>query len=106
VRTWISALVALAVSAYLFVAALQNSQSVGQVSWVFGRFHDVPLWRALAVSALLGGLLAALLLSVLALRLRLRLRRAERRIGQLEREVHGLRTLPLDEEVRDLRHGS
>ena len=35
------------------------------------------------------------------LRMRLRLSRAERRIAQLEREVHGLRTLPLEAELRD-----
>jgi uncharacterized integral membrane protein len=106
VRSWLSALIALAGSAFLLLAALQNSQPVGHVSWVFGSSHDVPLWRALAASALLGGALVALLIAFPALRLRLRLRRAERRIAQLEREVHGLRTLPLDEEVRDPRHGS
>jgi uncharacterized integral membrane protein len=106
VRVWLTALVALAASALLVYAALQNSQPVSEVNWVFGSARDVPLWRALAVSALLGGLLTALILAVPAVRLRLRLMRAERRISQLEREVHGLRTLPLDDEVRDAQRES
>jgi len=99
-RSWISALAALVVSAFVVLAIVRN-QAPATVDWVFGSAQDVPLWRALSASALLGALVAAAILSVPALRLKLRLRRAERRISQLEREVHGLRTLPLDEEIRD-----
>ena len=101
-RSWLTALIALTASGLLVYAALLNSQPVPQVDWVFGRAQNVPLWCVLATTALLGGLATAAALSLPVIRLRLRLRRAERRIAQLEREVHGLRTLPLDEEIRDV----
>jgi uncharacterized integral membrane protein len=101
-RTWIIAAVALLVGALLVYAAWLNTETVPKVDWVFGEAQQVPLWRALAASALLGGLLSFLVCSIPALRLKLRLRRAERRIAGLEREVHGLRTLPLEEEIRDV----
>jgi uncharacterized integral membrane protein len=101
VRNWLLGLAALAASVFLVLAAWRNPAPVEHVDWVFGSASGVPLWCALGSSILTGGLLALLVLSVPALRLRLRLRRADRRIAQLEREVHGLRTLPLDEEIRD-----
>jgi uncharacterized integral membrane protein len=101
VRFWFIALAALTASVLLVYAALRNSGSVAHVDWVFGSANDVPLWRVLATTALLGGIAAATALCVPVIRLRLRLRRAERRIAQLEQEVHGLRTLPVDDYVRD-----
>ena len=103
-RTWLAAIVALVVGALVVYAAWLNPEPVAQVDWVFGRAQGVPLWRVLAVSGLLGSVLTALVLMLPALRLKLRLRRAQRRIAQLEQEVHGLRTLPLDEEIRDMSH--
>jgi hypothetical protein len=101
-RNWLSAAAALGATLFLVLAALRNGATVERVDWVFGSAHAVPLWCALGSSLLFGVALAVVALSVPALRLRLRLRRAERRISQLEREVHGLRTLPLDEEIRDV----
>lgn len=101
-RSWISGLIALALGAFFVLAATRNLERIPEVDWVFGSARDVPLWWALALSALVGGIAAAVILSIPAVRLRLRLHRAERRIAQLEREVHGLRTLPLEAEVRDI----
>jgi uncharacterized integral membrane protein len=101
VRSWLSALIALALGAFFVLAVTRNLEAVPEVDWVFGSANDVPLWCALSVSALVGGLIGVAALSIPALRLRLRLHRAERRIAQLEREVHGLRTLPLEAEIRD-----
>jgi hypothetical protein len=102
VRSWLSAALALAVGAFVLLAAMRNLATVERVDWVFGSAQGVPLWCALAGSLLLGSALTALGFSIPALRLRLRLRRAERRIAELEREIHGLRTLPLDDELRDV----
>ena len=101
-RNWLTAAAALIATVFAVVAALRNEVRVAHVDWIFGSADAVPLWCALGTSILVGGLLAVLALSVPAVRLRLRLRRAQRRIAQLEREVHGLRTLPLDEEIRDV----
>jgi uncharacterized integral membrane protein len=101
-RNWLTAAAALAATVFLIVAGLRNAKPVEHVDWIFGSADAVPLWCALGTSILVGGALAALALSVPVVRLRLRVRRAERRIAQLEREVHGLRTLPLDEEIRDV----
>jgi hypothetical protein len=101
VRSWLSALVAIGASLFLALAALRNLEPVQRVDWIFGSASGVPLWCVLGVSLLLGAGLSGLVFSIPAVRLGLRLRRAERRIAQLEREVHGLRTLPLDEAIRD-----
>ena len=100
-RSWLSAGIALLLGAFIVLAVVRNLGTIPKVDWVFGSATEVPLWCALSVSALIGGLLAAAILSIPALRMRLRLHRAERRIAQLEREVHGLRTLPLEAELRD-----
>lgn len=99
-RSWLFAGIALALGAFLVLVVVRNLGTI-KVDWVFGSADDVPLWCALSASALTGALLATAILSIPALRMRLRLHRAERRIAQLEREVHGLRTLPLETELRD-----
>ena len=101
-RNWLTAAAALVATVFAVVAALRNEARIEHVDWIFGSANSVPLWCALGTSMLVGGALTALGLSIPAVRLRLRLRRADRRIAQLEREVHGLRTLPLDEEIRDV----
>jgi hypothetical protein len=102
VRSWLSAAIALGAGAFALLAAMRNLETVERVDWVFGSAHAVPLWCVLAASLLVGSALTALGFSLPALRMRLRLRRAERRVAELEREVHGLRTLPLDDELRDV----
>lgn len=99
-RSWLSGLVAVGASVFFALAIVRNQTAV-DVDWVFGSARGVSVWRVLVAAALFGALFSALVLSIPALRLRLRLRRAERRIAELEREVHGLRTLPLEAEVRD-----
>ena len=56
-------------------------------------FKDWPAvqsWLVILGSLLLGALAAGLMV-----RYRLRLRKSRQRIGELEQELHGLRTLPL-----------
>ena len=97
-RTWITvALVLIAIGGLWYLASL-NAVPVGEINLYFARFAEVPLWRALVGSLVIGAALAAVILSWPLLRLKLSLRRTEKRIAQLERELHGLRTLPLTDE--------
>ncbi len=59
----------------------------------------VPLWAALIGAAAFGGVVVLFALSPSWVRLRLRTRRQARSIAELEQEVHGLRTLPLGDEM-------
>ncbi len=62
-------------------------------------YAAVPLWAALVGAAAVGGLAVLFALSPSWVRLRLRTRRQARSIAELEQEVHGLRTLPLGDEM-------
>ena len=82
----------------------RNSEQVG-VDLLLFSLNGIPLWGVLIGAFLLGGLLAGLALSWPLLRLRLKLRMQARQITRLEQEVHGLRTLPLPDEVSGVREG-
>ena len=75
-----------------------NSQPIGIDLWL-RQYNDVPLWGGLVGVAAVGGLIALFALAPSLVRLRLRARRQVRSIGELEQEVHGLRTLPLSDEI-------
>ena len=62
-------------------------------------YTPVPLWVGLVGAAVVGGLAVLFALSPSWVRLRLRTRRQARSIAELEQEVHGLRTLPLGDEM-------
>ncbi len=83
------------------VAALLAQSNAGEVSvsLLFAQAEAVPLWRALFVAFAFGVLATGAASIWPLLRLRLSVRRQRRRISLLEQEVHGLRTLPLHEEL-------
>ena len=75
-----------------------NSERVS-INLIFTVFGGVPLWGALLGTLVLGAILAGLACLWPLLRLRLNVRRQHRQIARLEQEIHGLRTLPLEEEA-------
>ncbi len=75
-----------------------NSERVS-INLIFTVFMGVPLWGALLGTLVLGAVLAGLACLWPLLRLRLHVRRQRRQITRLEQEIHGLRTLPLEEEA-------
>ena len=93
-RTWVSigALILFALGVGYFVSANQQEVSV----YVLGKeFKDTRLWVALLSSLLLGASLTLAACSWPLARLKISARRDRKRIGELEQEVHGLRTLPI-----------
>ena len=82
--------------AYLFG---KGNGEIVAVDLLMRTLPGVPLWAALLGSAAVGALLALFALSPSLVRLRLRTRRQSRDIDKLEQEVHGLRTLPLSDEI-------
>ena len=95
----------LVVGLVLAVVVLAGYLTVGnsmpiRVELVFATLTDVPLWQALIGAFALGVLLTAGICGWPLLRLRLRVRRQNKSITALEREIHGLRTLPLEEELQ------
>lgn len=95
-RMVLRVLVGVALVALGTALVVQNSESEVTVDLVFTSFQGVELWLVMVVSLLLGALAAGLACSWPLVRYRLRLRRSRQRIAELERELHGLRTLPLD----------
>ena len=77
----------------------QNNAAEVSVGLLFGQAEAVPLWWALFVAFALGVAATVTASAWPLLRLRLSVRRQGRRISQLEQEVHGLRTLPLHEDL-------
>ncbi len=75
-----------------------NSERVS-INLIFTVFGGGPLWGALLGTLVLGAVLAGLACLWPLLRLRLDVRRQHRQITRLEQEIHGLRTLPLEEEA-------
>jgi hypothetical protein len=89
----------LAVAGAAVYFAAVNATPIAEINLYFARPQNVPVWQAL-LGALLGGAgLAALVFTWPILRLKLGMRRAQRRIAQLEQELHGLRTLPLADDI-------
>lgn len=81
---------------YAAVLVSENDQRV-HIDLIFRTFEQVPSWLVILGSLLLGALATGLACSWPIVRYRLRLRRSRHRIGELEQELHGLRTLPLEE---------
>jgi uncharacterized integral membrane protein len=91
--------VALVLALYLAVVATRNTEPI-TLDFVFAALYGLPIWLVTAGAVLLGGLIGSGLVAWPLLRLRLRSRQDRRRIEQLEQEIHGLRTLPLDDDRR------
>ena len=98
-RQAIFAVAALALVSVVGWFAYQNTGRIPEIDLLIARPTQVPLWMALFSSAIVGAALVVGFLSWPLLRMRLRVRRQERSIGELEQELHGLRTLPLSEET-------
>jgi uncharacterized integral membrane protein len=96
VRVGVAVLLAL----YLAVVATRNTEPVNLDFW-FSELPGIPSWLALASAVLLGAALGSGALAWPLVRLGLRSRQERRRIEQLEQEIHGLRTLPLGDELRN-----
>ncbi len=97
-RGLISIVVLVAVAGFAAFLVYNNLEQVS-ISLVFTVLEGVPLWGALLGTLVLGAFLAGLACLWPLLRLRLQVRRQARQITRLEREIHGLRTLPLEEEA-------
>ena len=93
-------LLLVAVVSYAAALVSQNAATV-DVHLVFAKLPAVDLWLVILGSLLLGALATGLAVSWPMLRYRLRLRRSRQRIAELEQELHGLRTLPLDVEKEE-----
>ncbi len=96
-RGFISILVLVAVAGFAAFLVYNNLAQVS-INLIFTVLEGVPLWGALLGTLVLGGLLGGLACLWPLLRLRLQVRRQSRQLAQLEQELHGLRTLPLEED--------
>jgi uncharacterized integral membrane protein len=95
---------AVIVAAAVAWLAIRNDERV-TVDLLVTSLPDLALWQVLLGAFLCGGLAAAAALSWPYARLRLRVRNQARQITRLEQEVHGLRTLPLPDELPSAREG-
>jgi uncharacterized integral membrane protein len=96
VKTIVALALALVLAGYAVYVALWNDQGV-DVRLLFASIEQVGLGVVVLCSFLVGAVVASLALVWPILRLRLRVRSQSRRVTRLEQEVHGLRTLPLEE---------
>ena len=97
----LSVVALVALLAYAGFVAHRNSIPV-DIDLVFTAAKGVPLWLALLVAAVFGAVLTGLACSWPVLQLRFHLRRQRRQIRRLEQEIHGLRTLHLEEEPQPM----
>lgn len=95
-RATLALLLAVGVAGFAVCVVLQNGAAV-QIDLAAYTFEGPRLGVALLVAFVAGAAISTLVLSVSALRLRIRMRGQRRQISKLERELHGLRTLPLQE---------
>ena len=86
----------------LFVAALvygwrfrASNETQVPVDFLVGVLPPSPVWKVLCASFLLGAAAATLVCVFQLARLSLTARRYRKALGQLEAEIHELRTLPL-----------
>jgi|GEM_PF-1124396 len=86
----------------LFVGALvfgwrfrTSNETQVPVDFLVGALPPTPVWKILCASFLLGAVVATLACVFQLARLSLTARRYRRALGQLEAELHELRTLPL-----------
>jgi uncharacterized membrane protein YciS (DUF1049 family) len=103
-RGLIVLLVFLGVAVLAALIVSNNPQPV-DINMLFTTAAGVPLWRAMGISFVSGGLLVALVLLWPYTRVRLRTRLQARQITRLEQEIHGLRTLPLPDQESGAQEG-
>lgn len=92
-KTWSTVLVGVLATALVVALVVKNGEPV--VVNLLVTEWPTKVWGAIVASAIAGAGLMALLLVSPLLRLKLQSRRQTRRIGELEQELHGLRTLPI-----------
>ena len=92
-RTWVTVAAGILLAALLIFVVLSNAEDVTVVlpmlQW------ETKLWSAMVASAIVGASASLVLVTWPLVRLKLHTRRHQRRIAELEQEVHGLRTLPI-----------
>jgi uncharacterized integral membrane protein len=92
-RTWATVAAGILLTALLIFVVISNSDEVTVVlpllQW------RTKLWGAMVGSAIVGASASLVLVTWPLVRLKLHARRHQRRIAELEQEVHGLRTLPI-----------
>jgi len=92
-RTWATVVAGILLAVLLIFVVLSNGAEVTVVlpllQW------QTKLWGAMVASAIVGASASLLLVTWPLVRLKLHTRRHQRRIAELEQEVHGLRTLPI-----------
>jgi uncharacterized integral membrane protein len=96
-KTWGTILIGIAFAALLIFAVLSNDTEVTVVMPLIQ--WRTKLWGAMVASAVVGAAASMLLVTWPLLRLKLQSRKHAKRIVELEREVHGLRTLPIASDV-------
>ncbi|HME72954.1 MAG TPA: LapA family protein [Myxococcota bacterium] len=86
----------------LFVGALvfgwrfrASNETLVPVDFLVGVLPPIPIWKILCATFLLGAAAATLVCLFQLVRLSLTARRYRKALGQLEAEIHELRTLPL-----------
>ena len=97
-RPLVGIVILVLLGAFAAFVALRNGDSV-DIHLVFASIRGIPLWLALFGAAVMGASFTAAACSWPMVRLRLEVHRQHRRITGLEQEIHGLRTLPLEEET-------
>ncbi len=88
-------LLGVALIAVATTLVVQNTRETVAINLLFQQFPEVPAWQVMVVALIAGATVAGLACSWPIVRYRLRLRRSQKRIAELEQELHGLRTLPL-----------
>jgi uncharacterized integral membrane protein len=92
-RNWATIAVGILLAALLIFVVISNSDEVTVVlpliQW------RTKLWAAMVGGAVVGAAASLVLVAWPLLRLKLHARRHQKRIAELEQEVHGLRTLPI-----------
>ena len=76
----------------------EHNAELVRVSYGFGEFDSVPQWQALTVAFALGAVVMFVLMALRLSRSWLVGRRYRKEITRLEKEVHGLRNLPVVEQ--------
>ena len=95
-KTLLGVLLAVALVAYAAFLATRNDGPIN-VDLLFTGIEQISLWKGLLSAFVLGAGTVGLACIASIVRLRLGLRRQGRAIARLEQEIHGLRTLPLED---------
>ena len=103
-RFWVG-LATVVVAAALVAGLVLGNQDNVTVNLLFLKL-PTKLWAALVGAGLFGAAIAALLLAIPLSRLGLESRRRTKRLAELEREIHGLRTQPIDNPVGHVEPGA